>query len=513
MTVVIGNAFNAESGVATNDVLSADLGTNGLVSKTGTATCKYQTAAKSHNTMGARCISNGSQAVYLAYTGLNSTKPDWRFYWHKAANPGVNMTIGAAYASGNTTKNFDVQLLTSGKVNIRDSAGSTKATGTAVYAFDDSIQYLEIIADHSAQTISLTGFDTVSASGVTSMGSNTDVARAGNCANNNSGTTDIDDFLTCRDGSGPIGVFQNGEGVGGSTGSSGLLAIYPDNLTNFETWINPLTVDILASYYGANGTNINAPAAGRTHRQLISVVLVSSANYGNFTGGGSFASIIAGNADTAFQNLGATVQAHGYNDCIFRIGWEHNGTWEPWKSGSDPTGYAGAFDRAVTQIKAGAPGNAFKFECNYAALSNYSLSSYPTQHDYKGVDMYARPDLHQTATQRANWLAQFMTDFNDAKPLVFSEWGCWGTYNAQGQLSANADDPVFIDEMFGYFRQYSVAYQCYFDVYGSDKIEHRLHSVLVNAGNEYLAQLNAGQNPLPPTVSTLVWPPAVISTP
>lgn len=221
----------------------------------------------------------------------------------------------------------------------------------------------------------------------------------------------------------------------------------------------------------------NAPSGwtGYEDRLQLSVDMLS---------GYTFDGIIAGNADAAIKAWATKLVAAKMGGILIRPGWEYNGNWFAWAlSKTTPAKWKAAYRRLVTQMRS-VPGANFKFLWSIAqdpgkSFSSIDFNSYPGDDvvDYWDVDTYAGWGGTDEATAHYNskasrdaWFPAWLSAAAaHGKQVSVSEWGCWFK-----------DDPVYIAEMTDRFRVWPLHHQIYFNVKGTDGIEHRL-SVLTKA--------------------------------
>lgn len=175
----------------------------------------------------------------------------------------------------------------------------------------------------------------------------------------------------------------------------------------------------------------------------------------------------AGEYDHYFRDIANQLVKYGFQTTIVRLGWEFNGSWQPWFA-SNPTDYISYFRRIVDLMKA-VPGARFQFEwCpNIGPVNMPADQAYPGDQyvDIIGMDIYDAHYGEGDATPPDRWAfyvsepfgLQWHVDFAKAhmKPLSFPEWGCCGN-NA-------GDDPYFIDQMALWQTTHSYLYSVYWD--------------------------------------------------
>jgi hypothetical protein len=190
---------------------------------------------------------------------------------------------------------------------------------------------------------------------------------------------------------------------------------------------------------------------------------------------GQFAQCAAGAFDGYFRQIGANLRKAGAQGTIARLGHEANSGTHAWgvtSAGQIPA-YKACFRRAAQALRAGS-GGAVKIEWTNAKKGRVpALQMYPGDDvvDVWGVHYYdtgpqkstqAIWNQYQDATYRGSpwgihaWLKAAQAH---GKKLGVGEWGVWN----QGQGAAKADDPVYMDNMYRFFRDHAgdIAYETY----------------------------------------------------
>ena len=209
---------------------------------------------------------------------------------------------------------------------------------------------------------------------------------------------------------------------------------------------------------------------------MVSLALLPKANKSQFS------QCAAGAFDGYFRQVGANLRQAHARAVIIRLGWEANigSDSHPWGVDSPaqvPT-YKACWRRAATQIKAGSGNTVLMDWTSAKKTDNTSLhvaDMYPGSDivDIIGVHYYdSGPEKNTQALWNQYYSATFgpnpwgikpWLDFARAhgKRLGVGEWGVWD----QGQPAAQADDPVYIDNMYKFFKANagSIAYETYFN--------------------------------------------------
>src|SRR5689334_10739286 len=197
---------------------------------------------------------------------------------------------------------------------------------------------------------------------------------------------------------------------------------------------------------------------------------------------GQFAQCAAGAFDDSFRQVGANLQKSPAASVDVRLGWEAN-----IGSGNHPWGvdtpdqvasYVQCWRRAALALKAGGPRLNLEWT-NAKKTQNkalHVLDLYPGDDvvDVVGVHYY---DTGPEKSTQATWDKYYTMTFNGGpwglgtwldfaksrgKKLAVSEYGLW----RQGAMTAaQADDPVYVDNMYRFFRDHAadLAYETYFN--------------------------------------------------
>ena len=184
---------------------------------------------------------------------------------------------------------------------------------------------------------------------------------------------------------------------------------------------------------------------------------------------GQFAQCAAGAFDGSFRQIGANLKAAGAQGTVVRLGWEANigSDSHPWgvDTADQVPAYKACWRRAAAALKAGGPGLNIEWTSAKKTQNTalHVLDMYPGDDvvDVVGVHYY---DSGPEKNTQALWDKYYNITFNGGpwglgtwlafakahgKQLGIAEWGLW----RQGGLSAaQADDPVYIDNMYRFFR-------------------------------------------------------------
>ena len=195
---------------------------------------------------------------------------------------------------------------------------------------------------------------------------------------------------------------------------------------------------------------------------------------------GQFAACAVGAFDSYYRQFGRLMVLDGAGQAVVRLGIEPNvgSIVHPWgvDSADQIPDWVGCFRHEAAALKAVAP--SLKIEWTMAKrgkLPVNALSLYPGDDavDLFGVhyydtgpvkstqalwDRYYQATLYGGPWGLGTWLG---TAEAHGKGLAVSEWGVW----AKGQGAAAADDPVYIRNMYGFFRAHAdrLEYESYFD--------------------------------------------------
>ena len=196
-----------------------------------------------------------------------------------------------------------------------------------------------------------------------------------------------------------------------------------------------------------------------------------------FPVGGSLAEAASGADNSHWVTLAKNLIAGGLGSSVIRLGWEFNGNWYPWSTGTSAQAaqYAAGWRQIVTAMRS-VSGQHFTFDwCPTIASSGINPAlAYPGNGyvDYIGEDVYDWNErtTPETATQRWNdlvnngyglaWQAAFATGMH--KPVSFPEWG--EAINLAAPGMSGGDDPTFVQNMYNWFGSHNTAYEDYFDV-------------------------------------------------
>ncbi len=204
-----------------------------------------------------------------------------------------------------------------------------------------------------------------------------------------------------------------------------------------------------------------------------------------------------------FQHLAESLVKHGLANSILRIGWEFNGGWYIWRTGTEEKAqaYAGYFRQIVTTMRSVPGADKLQFDWNPAMETWWPYApdkAYPGDDvvDYIGVDVYDQswakdtypipPDATDdqalerqkrtwsdvTDNEKASGLpfwVKFAADHH--KPLTIPEWGACIRSDKHG----GNDNTYFIQKMHDFILDpaNNVYFASYFDVTAGDG-DHRL---------------------------------------
>jgi hypothetical protein len=197
---------------------------------------------------------------------------------------------------------------------------------------------------------------------------------------------------------------------------------------------------------------------------------------------GQFGPCAAGAFDASWRQIGANLNAAGAQGLVVRLGWEANigSKSHPWgvDSADQVASYKACWRRAAAQIKSTAPGVLLEWtsakKTSNTALKVLDINPGDDVVDIWGVHYYDSDPLKNT---QAIWDKYYNLTYNGGpwglgawltaatqhgKKLAVSEYGVW----QQGTLTAaQADDPVYVDNMYRFFRANAanVAYESYFN--------------------------------------------------
>ena len=195
---------------------------------------------------------------------------------------------------------------------------------------------------------------------------------------------------------------------------------------------------------------------------------------------GQFAACAAGAFDPYFRQFGQLMAQDGAGRAVVRLGIEPNvgSASHPWgvDSVDQIPAWVGCFRREAAALKATAPGLRIEWTmAKRGKLPVNLLAMYPGDDavDLVGVHYY---DTGPVKSTQALWDQYYDATWNGGpwglgtwlaaarahgKGLAVSEWGVWDN----GQGAAAADDPVYIRNMYGFFRAHAdrLEYESYFD--------------------------------------------------
>jgi hypothetical protein len=209
---------------------------------------------------------------------------------------------------------------------------------------------------------------------------------------------------------------------------------------------------------------------------VVSLPLLPSSNKGQF------AQCAAGAFDGYFRQIGANLKAAGAKGTVVRLGWEANigSDSHPWgvDSAAQVPAYKACWRRAAAALKAGGPGLLLEWtnakKTNNRALSIAAMYPGDDAVDVIGVHYY---DSGPEKNTQAIWDQYYTATFN-GNPWGLGTWlrfaqghgkrlgiGEWALWRRDGLSAAQADDPVYIDNMYRFFRGNagSIAYETYFN--------------------------------------------------
>jgi hypothetical protein len=216
---------------------------------------------------------------------------------------------------------------------------------------------------------------------------------------------------------------------------------------------------------------------------VVSMALVPANNKGQF------AQCAAGAFDGYFRQIGANLQGSPAQGVVVRLGWEANlgSGLHPW--GLDGDAQAPAWRQcwrhAALALKAGGPRLQLEWTIS-KKTQNRALHVLGTGPDdpgmYPGDDVVDHWGTHQydawpLKNTQALWDQYYMATYNGT-PWGIGAWlaeaqkhgkqlavGEWGIKQLSNQTAAQADDPVFTDNMYRFFRDHAagIAYESYFN--------------------------------------------------
>ena len=197
---------------------------------------------------------------------------------------------------------------------------------------------------------------------------------------------------------------------------------------------------------------------------------------------GQFAQCAAGAFDPSYRLIGANLQKAGAPTTVVLPGWEANlgSNVHPWgvDHKAQIPAYLGCWRHAAAALKQGGP--AIRVEFNSAKMTRNpefrTLDLYPGDDAVDGWSLQYYDNAPAKSTQAlwdkyhnltykgdlwglGTWLAAARAHH---KKLGVAEWGVW---QVPGTTPQAADDPVFIDNMYRFFRDNAadISYETYFD--------------------------------------------------
>ncbi|HLG66997.1 MAG TPA: glycosyl hydrolase, partial [Acidimicrobiales bacterium] len=206
-------------------------------------------------------------------------------------------------------------------------------------------------------------------------------------------------------------------------------------------------------------------------------------------GSSTMAAGAAGAYDQDWVQVARNLVANGQASSIIRLGWEFNGSWFPWGTGStDAATFVAYWQRIVNDMRS-VPGQHFRFLWNPTRGGNVDLTAYwpgDADVDLVGLDVYdtewasypgAQAEFDQMETQPygLDWLASFAAAHG--KAMAFPEWGLgWGPsapnsgpVTAAGTQVCGGDDPTFVTDMAQWIAAHDVAVAIFWD-YGTSTV-------------------------------------------
>jgi hypothetical protein len=207
------------------------------------------------------------------------------------------------------------------------------------------------------------------------------------------------------------------------------------------------------------------------------------------TGAGSLAAGAAGAYDAYFQTLAQNLVTSGYSTAYLRLGWEFNGSWQPWRAGANPTAFKAYYSRLVRIMRA-VPGARFTFVWTITSgpTETSALSLYPGNQvvDMIGLDTYDAAYTQGTfpiprgagakvvAQRRASAWAEQSTGYlglnawaafasKHHKRLALAEWGLVGNAGPGSEPHGGGDDAAYVKHMAAWMASHHVTYGSYFN--------------------------------------------------
>ncbi|RYG35388.1 hypothetical protein EON81_12860 [bacterium] len=280
--------------------------------------------------------------------------------------------------------------------------------------------------------------------------------------------------------------------------------------TAYGSWINRPEVWGIDFMAVDNWSNISGPSwmlqpwgawtvARPGRRMMISVPMFPEGTANGLQNGAN------GDYDGYFATLATNLVANNLGNAVVRLGWEFNGSWEPWRADVSPTNFKAYWIRVVNAMRAVAGTERLQF-CWCPAAGPQAVAAdlcWPGKDyvDYIGMDIYddgwpytqnSTPTLTQqqnswsnklTMGTGLNWLTTFATQ--QGRPVCFPEWGLWDNHTRNG----GGDDPTFIQNMYDWMRvpANNVAMHSYFD-YTPDAATVADHRIWPGAGGTFVTQ-------------------------
>jgi hypothetical protein len=255
---------------------------------------------------------------------------------------------------------------------------------------------------------------------------------------------------------------------------SGVAGVGTDKAAAFGVW-REKPVDVVVDYTGTRTWDgisqvkreglLDRGLPSTVHR-VFSVPLIPSDDGSTLERGAN------GEYDSHFQELARELIEGGQANATIRLGWEMTGNWFAWNGISHPDQWVGAFQKAVTAMRA-VPGAQFTFDWTVALGNADPESMYPgdayvdligaDNYDASFSDSYAPSDHQQvwngilTEKWGLDWLADFAG--KHGKRMSMGEWGVTQREDGHG----GGDDPYFIEQMHAWFASHDVAYEAYFE--------------------------------------------------
>jgi hypothetical protein len=194
--------------------------------------------------------------------------------------------------------------------------------------------------------------------------------------------------------------------------------------------------------------------------------------------GGDLATAASGAYNGYFRTLAQNLVSGGLPGASIRLGWEFNGSWNPWSvaTAADAANYAAAWRQIVTAMRS-VRGAKFSFDWAPTQSSGglnpalaYPGNPYVTDIGLDVYDWNQSSNYAATATDRWNalvndgyglaWQASFAA--SHGKPIAFPEWGL--VYYAPYPPLAGGDDPTFIQNMHDWFASHNTSFENYSNI-------------------------------------------------